>query len=301
MNNFTNNSAITPTTTSPHSNSRSNCHLNRRKRNQRLLALALSASLLTACAPPRDGANGPNAVAVLGTGIGFLVATPLFIAVSLVEGLSALPYLESADLHEVDREMRASGSQVDIKRTYQYAYQQRLDSVPSNGDTGQMFYNMHDATQHFREVLRGYGVENPQEYLLTAIRTADRQGYTLYAVIHRPAGVVRISSRSGPRVLHTGQQAYYQPWRINSAGQAQDTVIDWAGVPRKSIGTQKGQAIMMTLAANAVLLNRRSDDYWQIEQRWMRGEHRQIVNQRKTYLEGRLGLHQPHNSPRKSF
>ncbi len=282
-----------PTTTSTRSN--------RRKRNQRLLALALSASLLTACAPPRDGSRGPSAVATIGTGIGFLVATPLFIAVSLVEGLSALPYLESADLHEVDREMRASGSQVDIKRTYQYAYQQRLDSVPANGDTGQMFYNMHSATQHFRKVLRGYGIENPQEYLLTAIRTADRQGYTLYAVIHRPTGVVRISSRTGPRILHTGQQTYYQPWRINSAGQAQDTVIDWAGVPRKSIGTQKGQAIMMTLAANAVLLNRRSDDYWQIEQRWKRGEHRQIVTQRKSYLEGRLGINQPHNGTKRSF
>ena len=66
-------------------------------------------------------------------------------------------------------------------------------------------------------------------------------------------------------------------------------MIDWAGVPRTTIKTQKGQAILMTLAANSVLINRRSDDYWTVEKRWTDRYHKEIAAERKTYLDQRMG------------
>ena len=64
------------------------------------------------------------------------------------------------------------------------------------------------------------------------------------------------------RTLTEQDDAFYQPYARDADGRPLDMVIDWAGVPRTSIRTQKGQAILMTLAANSVLINRRSDDYW---------------------------------------
>jgi hypothetical protein len=66
-------------------------------------------------------------------------------------------------------------------------------------------------------------------------------------------------------------------------------VIDWAGVPRTTIKTQKGQAILMTLAANSVIINRRSDSYWDIEKRWIEGDYKSIVAERKAQLDRRMG------------
>ena len=69
-----------------------------------------------------------------------------------------------------------------------------------------------------------------------------------------------------------------------------DLVLDWAGVPRPAIGTQKGQAILLTLAANSVLINRRSDDYWRTERRWVEGDYETIVAERRLQLDCRMGL-----------
>jgi len=59
-------------------------------------------------------------------------------------------------------------------------------------------------------------------------------------------------------------------------------------VPRTAIATQKGQAILMTLAANSVIINRRSNGYWAAEQRWISGDHVDVVRERKAYLDRRI-------------
>ena len=59
-------------------------------------------------------------------------------------------------------------------------------------------------------------------------------------------------------------------------------------MPRTTIKTQKGQAILMTLAANSVLINRRSDGYWEIERRWLDGDYERIVAERKAQLDRRM-------------
>ena len=81
---------------------------------------------------------------------------------------------------------------------------------------------------------------------------------------------------------------YYKAFERDAGGAPLDVVIDWAGVPRTVIKTQKGQASLMTLATNSVLINRRSDDYWAIEKRWTDGDFREIASERKAQLDRRM-------------
>ena len=223
--------------------------------------------------------------------LGYLVASPLLILAGLLEGIVTAPYLLNADLHEMNRNMVRANTRVSFDETYQYAYDRRLADVPESGDTGQAFRHMSEATPHFQNVLKGYGVEDYDRYLLTAVRTADRAGYTLYAVVYRPAREVRIFDESNrARMVAPGDPSYYRPFQQDANGQPLDVVIDWAGVPRTTIKTQKGQAILMTLAANSVLINRRSDEYWIAERRWVAGDYEGVVAERKVDIDRRMDL-----------
>ncbi len=259
------------------------------------VSLAVAAALTACGPPPRPGAEGPSPAhgfETAGIGIGQLILSPFMIAAGLLEGIVTLPYFMAADLHELNRGMYESGAQVSMDRTYRYAYEQPLDQVPADGGTGKVFRHMSEATRHFQRVLLGYGVPDYNEYVLTAVRTADREGYTLYAVVHRPVGPVWVHDERTGRAVQVGpgDPAYYRPYPEDAQGRPLDVVIDWAGVPRTSIKTQKGQAILMTIAANSVLTNRRSDEYWLAEQRWMAGSYLQIVSERDAYLKRRMGL-----------
>jgi hypothetical protein len=263
--------------------------------NIRTIGIALLvAGTVSACAPPRN-AGGPSpqhGFETMGVGLGQLILSPLMIAAGLLEGIVTLPYFMAADLHALNQGMVESGAQVSVDRTYQYAYAQPLEQVPGDGDTGKVFRHMNEATRHFQRVLMGYGVEDYNRYVLTAVRTADRDGYTLYAVVHRPVGRIQVQDRSTGRQVQVGpgEDVYYRPYLRDAAGRPLDVVIDWAGVPRTSIRTQKGQAILMTIAANSVLMNRRSDGYWSAETRWISGEYAPIVAERKSYLDRRMGV-----------
>ena len=121
----------------------------------------------------------------LGTAFGYLVASPILILAGLSQGIATASYLEIADLHEMDREMRRGGTDVSLDATYRHAYGRLLEGVPKSGATGRVFRHMEGATRHFQRVLTGYGVASPERYVLTAIRAADRDGYTLYALVER--------------------------------------------------------------------------------------------------------------------
>jgi hypothetical protein len=255
---------------------------------KRIAAAIVSASLVTGCtAPPPSEVNHP--AYGLGVALGYLVASPVLILAGLAEGIASAPYFVDADLHEMNRVMTTSAAPVDLGRTYEYAYDKPFDTVPPSGDTGRLFRHMKPATHHFQNVLRGYGVENPEHYVLTAVRTADREGYTLYGLIYRPNTSIRVADGSGRiRVLTPNDDEFYQPYARDANGQPLDVVIDWAGVPRTSIRTQKGQAVLMTLAANSVLINRRSDKYWAVEKRWTAGAFKSVVAEGKAILDRRM-------------
>ena len=140
-------------------------------------------------------------------------------------------------------------------------------------------------------MLRGYGVADYDRYLLTAVRTADQAGYTLYGLVYRQARHIRILDQYGRvRTVSPNDRSYYRPYERDASGHPLDVVIDWAGVPRTTIKTQKGQAILMTLAAHSVLINRRNDSYWDFQKRWIEGDYRRIVAERKAQLDQRMGV-----------
>ncbi len=244
---------------------------------RKLLTLAVASAVwLTGCAAPGNprGPSPEHGLQTFGEGVAHMMLSPFMIVAGLVEGIAALPYFLGEGVHEINRGMREANASVSLDETYRYAYDKPLAQVPDDGDTGRVFRDMDEATAHFQKVLRGYGVEEYRNYLLTAIRNADREGYTLYAVVYRPSATVRVADKFNPgRVVTLGpdDRAYYRPYAEGADGRPLDRVIDWAGVPRTSIRTQKGQAILMTLAANSVLLNRRSDEYWGAERRWTGG------------------------------
>ena len=215
------------------------------------------------------------------------------IATGLLEGIAALPVLILVELHTINESLNQSQAAVTLDDTYQYSYDTPLAAVPSSGDTGVVFRRMRNVTAHFQKLLRGHGVVDPQRYILTSIKTANRQGYTLYAVIERaPIDVQVLDKYDGAtlRNFHHGDRLYYEPFRQDSHGRVLDTVIDWAAVPRTAIATQKGQAILMTLAANSVLNGKRSEDYWNAEARWIAGDYLAVVDERAGYLRKRMGV-----------
>jgi len=259
--------------------------------NKLALVTAITAALLSfGCAvPPERGPSPEHGLETAAQGAAHLMISPFMIVAGLIEGIASLPYFLGTGVHELNDGFQEAQASVNLDTTYRHAYGKPLAEVPSNGDTGRIFRDMDEATAHFQRVLRGYGVTDADRYLLTAVRSADRDGYTRYAVIHRETRSVRVAGGTS-RVLTPSDRDYYRPYALDADGRSVDTVVDWAGVPRTAIRTQKGQAILMTLAANSVLINRRSDDYWPVEQRWQAGKYRQVVNERKVYLDARLGL-----------
>ena len=256
---------------------------------RKLHIVVLSVFLVAGCVS--TGAPGPHPAREIGRAIGYLVASPVLILVGLLEGIATLPYFLNADLHAMNTAMLKANSDVTLGKTYQYAYNRPLETVPKSGDTGKVFRHLGAATKHFQKVLKGYGVKDYERYVITAVRTADRQGYTLYALVYRPAGRIRVRDGNGRvRVLGPGDyRYYYKPFEQDAGGAPLDAVIDWAGVPRTAIRTQKGQAILMTLGANAVIVNRRSDDFWINKKRWIAGNFKRITAKRKRYLDRRMG------------
>ncbi len=92
------------------------------------------------------------------------------------------------------------------------------------------------------------------------------------------------------RRYNRDQLEFYQPFAFDAEGNPLDRIIDWAGLPRTNIRTQKAQAILMTLAANSILTDKQRPDYWSIERRWIAGQFYQIAVERDRELRERMGL-----------
>lgn len=259
---------------------------------KRLALGIMSLLLIVSCAAaPQSGPNAHHGFRSALKGLTHLVLSPIQIASGLLEGISSMPYYLSTNIHEINKGMIQAQAKVTLDDTYDWAYGRRLNQVADDGNTGEVFRRMKHATRYFQKVLRGYGVHNADEYILTSIDTANSEGYTLFAVIHRPAEAIHVPDKYNPsytRHFSRVDRLYYEPFSSDIQGRPLDTVVDWAGLPREYIKTQKAQAILITIAANSVLNEKKSPDYWDIENRWLNGEYRTITDEKLSEVGARL-------------
>lgn len=256
--------------------------------------LLLSVFLVAACATPQHG--GPNAshgATSMMEGFAHLILSPFQIAAGLLEGVASLPYYASTGLHEINKGLINAQAKVSLDDTYEAAYGKRLDQVPSDGNTGEVFRRMKHATDYFRKVLKQYGIQDPQNYILTSIDTANRDGYTLFAVVYRPAKAITVLDKYDGKTIRnftSEDRLFYEPFAVDVNGAPLDTIIDWAGIPKEYSDSQKQQAILLTLAANAVASEKRRMDYWPAEKRWVTGEFLDIVKSQNQKVQKSLGI-----------
>lgn len=226
-------------------------------------------------------------------GLKNLVLSPFQIAAGLLEGIASLPYYLSGGVHEINKGFIKAQAQITLDDTYESAYGKRLSQVPGSGETGEVFRRMKHATNYFQKVLKSHGVHDAQRYFLTSIDTASSNGYTLFAVVRRDFDSISVRDKSDNSLIrdfHKSDRLFYEPFRHDVNENSLDTIIDWAGIPKEYIETQKAQAIFITMAANSVLNAKRSNDYWQVEKRWIAGDYKEVTEQKMSRVRSKMNL-----------
>jgi len=240
--------------------------------------------------------KGPRMEHGLGSafmGLSHLILSPFQIAAGLMEGISSMPYYLTTNIHDINRGMIDAQASITLDDTYDSAYGSRLKDVPESGDTGEVFRRMKHATNYFQTVLKKYGIQDADRYILTSIDTANSKGYTLFAVVYRPFDTINVIDKydSGRiRTFTKNDRLFYEPFKADINGKALDTIIDWAGMPRDFIQTQKAQAILITIAANAVIDGKKNPDYWEREINWIAGEFREITEDKMNSVRSTMKL-----------
>lgn len=269
------------------------------KKSCAVLVILLFLITLVACASPEGGPAGKGdqkagrGFSVALKGIVQLVLSPLQIAAGLLEGIASIPYYLSTSLQDINKGMIDAQAKITLDDTYESAYGKRISAVPPSGDTGEVFRRMIHATEYFQKVLSRYGVRNADHYILVSIDTANNMGYTLFAVVYRPQPAIRVIDKYDGQTIRNftrDDRLFYEPFEKDASGKALDMIIDWAGLPRDLILTQKAQALMITMAANAVVNEKRSPDYWEIEKRWIDGDYLAIVEQKMNSVKNKMKI-----------
>ena len=270
-----------------------------------LIAVALSVFLaLSACAPEPAPVSDPKSASQPAktsksgfgkamVGLANLVLSPLQIAAGVLEGIASVPFYLSMNVQQIDKGLQAANAKVTLDDTYESAYGKRISAVPEDGDTGEVFRRMKHATEYFQKILVKYGVPNAKHYILTSIDTANDMGYTLFAVVYRPLDTISVLDKydgKTPRTFSRDDRLYYEPFETDMNGRPLDIIVDWSGLPRELIQTQKGQAVLLTMAANAVVDKKRSTDYWPSEKSWIAGEFRTIVEQKMNSVRNKMKI-----------
>jgi hypothetical protein len=249
----------------------------------------LGVCLVSACAHNLQG--GPDARHGIGgffKGVAHLVLSPIQIASGLLEGVASLPYYASTGLHAINEGMVNAQASITLDDTYEAAYGKRIDEVNADGDTNERFRRMKHATEYFQKVLKQYGVVDYQYYYLTSIDTANKDGATLFAVIYRTSDSITVLDKydnKTQRRFTSSDRLFYEPFMVDIHGNPLDVIIDWAGVPIEAYASQKQQAVLLTLSANAVATGKKRQDYWQIEKRWIEGDFQQIIKEQNAKVE----------------
>lgn len=261
---------------------------------KRTLLMLLCAVVLVSCtATTPDGKRSQTGFGKAFTGIAKLVLSPIQIAAGMVEGIASMPYYLSTSLENINKGMIASNAKVTLDDTYESAYGKRISGVAASGDTGEAFQRMKHASEYFQKVLGRYGVKDANHYILTSIDTANSKGFTLFAVVYRPFDTIKVIDKYDGvtvRTFSSSDRLYYEPFEKDVNGRRIDTVVDWSGLPRELIKTQKAQAVMLTMAANMVVNEKRSPEYWDVEKRWIAGEFEEITEQKMNAVRNKMKI-----------
>jgi hypothetical protein len=253
----------------------------------------ISTSLLVGCASSPNQASPASGFSSALKGIGNLILSPLQIAGGLIEGIATLPYYAATGIHQLNRGLQQANAKITLEDTYQSAYGVSLNKVPDQGDTGQVFHRMRQASAYLQQVLKQYGVADAEHYVLTSIDTANNQGYGLYAVVYRPQNQITVIDkydRKTPRTFGPEDRLYYEPFKTTIDGQPLDQVVDWAGVVLEQARSQKQQAVLLTLAANRIVAGQRRNDYWAAEANWLAGQVQTIMQNQEAKARGAIGI-----------
>ena len=261
---------------------------------KRKLIILFFCLLFVACAAGNEGSQKPKTGfgrAMLG--IAQLVLSPLQIAAGLLEGIASIPYYLNTDVQTINKGMIDANAKITLDDTYESAYGKRISAVPESGDTGEVFQRMKHASEYFQKVLQRYGVADSGKYILTSIDTANSKGYTLFAVIYRSAETINVFDKYDGKTRRTYERSdrmYYEPLEKDITGKPLDRVIDWAALPRDLIKTQKAQALLITMAANSVVNEKKSPDYWDVEKRWIAGEYEEITEEKMNAVKNKMKI-----------
>ena len=250
--------------------------------------------LVVSCASPnQQGPSPEHGASSAFQGLSHLILSPFQIAAGLLEGIASVPYYMTTGVHEINQGMAEAQAHVILDDTYEAAYGKRLSEVSQNGNTGVVFRRMKHATQRFQKVLEAYGIHDADRYILTSIDTANKEGYTLFAVVYRPVDSINVYDKYDKSVVRNFTKSgrlFYEPFEKDINGRPIDTVVDWAALPREDIKTQKAQALLITLAANSVIEGKKSPEYWEIERQWIAGEYQQITEKRLSMVRERMDI-----------
>jgi hypothetical protein len=257
------------------------------------LVLMLCLALVVSCAGNESGKKTTSGFGKAVKGIAQLVLSPFQIAAGLLEGIASVPYYLATSVQDIDKGMVKANAKITLDDTYESAYGKRVSAVPDTGDTGEVFRRMKHASEYFQKVLRRYGTPNADKYILTSIDTATPKGFTLFAVVYRPASKITVIDKYDGRTVRnydSGDRLFYEPFARDINGKPLDTIVDWAAMPREYVSTQKGQALLLTMAANSVVNEKRSPDYWDIEKRWIAGEYQDITEQKMCAVRNKMKI-----------
>lgn len=256
--------------------------------------LMISMFLMTGCSTPQQG--GPNASRGFGSamlGVFHLILAPFQIAAGLLEGVAAVPYYAGTALGDINQGLINAQAKVTLDDTYESAYGKRINQVNPSGDTGEVFRRMKHASKYFQKVLEQHGIKNSSNYILTSIDTANDHGYTLFAVVYRPLGSITVVDKYDGKSIRnftSDDRLFYEPFQADAKGNSLDVIIDWAGIPTNQYNTQKQQAILLTLAANAAVSEKTKNSYWDAEKSWISGQFEDIMQKQNQKTEKAMNL-----------
>jgi len=214
----------------------------------------------------------------------YAVMTPVQVEYALQQGVSGLPYLvySKTGVQKINETCKLIPTPVSIEDTYLSAYGKKLADVSPEGDTGQAFHNMREASQYLQKILKDKGETKPEDYIFTSINTAREKGYILFAVVkrfERSISVVDNYDKNSHKKLGPQDLDFYRPYKSEMNGNILDTIVDWAGYPNDCVSKQSSQAVLMTIAANEILSHELKKGFWDAENRWVKGDFKKVMKE----------------------